>query len=83
MNFDKIIWFQFGKADEQIEKLSGEEYFNFRMEGIEEGKVIVEFGVVYNNGKNATKPGGLIPIYHWIDDKEAEKISKARYIKSW
>ena len=51
------------------------------MERTDEGKVIEEFGIVYNNGKNGAMPGGLITIYHWIDDKEAEKISKA--LLSW
>ena len=81
MSSYKITWFQFGKADEQIGQITGEEYFNVRMERTDEGKVIEEFGIVYNNGKNATLPGGLIAIYHWIDDKEAEKISKA--LLSW
>ena len=82
----KIIWYQFGKAEEQIGQLSGEEYFNFRTEGTDEGDIfdflyslqIRDLGIVYNNGKNAIKPGGLIPIYHLIDDKEAEKISTAK-----
>ena len=51
------------------------------MERTDEGKVIEEFGIVYNNGKNGAMPGGLIAIYHWIDEKEAEKISKA--LLSW
>ena len=80
-----LIWYQFGKAEEQIGQLSGEEYFNFRTEGTDEGDIfdflyslqIRDLGIVYNNGKNAIKLGGLIPIYHFIDDKEAKKISKA------
>ena len=60
--------------------MSGQKYFNFRLEGRDEGRLIEEFGIVYNNGNNAIKPGdgALIPIYHWIDDIEAEKISKAK-----
>ena len=71
-------FYQFGRAETQIKQLSGQEYLNFRTEGSDEGRVIEEFGIVYNDGTNAIKPGGLTPIYHLIDDIEAEKISKAK-----
>lgn len=51
---------------------------NFRTEGSDEGRVIEEFGIVYNDGSNAIKSGGLTPIFHLIGGKEAEKISKAK-----
>ena len=69
------MYCQFGKAEEQIRRLSGEEYRSFRLEHTDEGRTYEEFGIIYNNGINATKPGGLVPIYHFIDGKEAEQIS--------
>ena len=48
---------------------------NFRTEGSDGGRAT---GIVYNDGSKAIKCGGLTQIFHLIDDKEAEKISKAK-----